>query len=94
MNSLPQPTVSGVKCNCRDGYYLNGQVCKLIPKCPIGSTFDSISKVCVCSDKNSYLIKGSCTTCPANSAYNRKDCACNNGYVLLGANCVFLCGKN
>lgn len=69
-------------------------MCDLIPQCPVGASFSILSKTCLCNDKNAYLIKGTCTSCPANSTYNGIDCTCNSGFVLLGGSCVFVCGKN
>ncbi len=61
LNSSPVVSDSGVKCICKEGYLMNGDLCELIPQCPIGASFDQILKTCVCEKKNSYLIMGKCS---------------------------------
>ena len=72
LNSFPIVSEFGVKCNCKEGYFMNADFCEFIPKCPFGATFDSVLRTCVCEKSNSYLIKGQCSECPLNSAWNGK----------------------
>jgi hypothetical protein len=37
LNSSPAVSDSGVKCNCKEGYFMAGDLCELVQQCPIGA---------------------------------------------------------
>lgn len=83
----------GDKCVCKDGYYMEAGICKLVPKCPIRTKWNPNKLTCECSVAGEYMINGACTPCRDNEGWNGKECACTTGYYKVNGVCI-TCAPN
>ena len=64
-----------------------GNQCLTPVSCPDLSTFNQITKICVCNNRNENIIDGVCRPCEENSSWNRDRCVCNTGFFRIGGIC-------